>query len=92
MVATALEQFGGVDILFNNAGAGIRKKLHEHTDEEWNFVLNVNLNAMLGAPAPCYRISSRKVAVILSLPLLRFGLWLPPSIPAIALPRQRSSI
>jgi len=46
MVAAALEKFGGVDILYNNAGAGIRKKLHEHTDEEWNFVLNVNLNAM----------------------------------------------
>src|SRR5246500_4494514 len=46
MVATALEKFGGINILYNNAGAGIRKKLHEHTDEEWNFVLNVNLNAM----------------------------------------------
>jgi len=32
--------------LYKNAGAGIRKKLHEHTDEEWNFVLNTNLNAM----------------------------------------------
>jgi NAD(P)-dependent dehydrogenase (short-subunit alcohol dehydrogenase family) len=46
MIATALEKFGDIDILYNNAGAGIRKKLHEHTDEEWNFVLNVNLNAM----------------------------------------------
>ena len=46
MVATALEKFGDVDILYNNAGGGIRKKLHEHTDEEWNFVLNLNLNAM----------------------------------------------
>jgi NAD(P)-dependent dehydrogenase (short-subunit alcohol dehydrogenase family) len=46
MVSTALDKFGDVDILYNNAGAGIRKKLHEHTDEEWNFVLNVNLNAM----------------------------------------------
>jgi len=46
MVKTALDAFGDVDILYNNAGAGIRKKLHEHTDEEWNFVLNTNLNAM----------------------------------------------
>jgi 3-oxoacyl-[acyl-carrier protein] reductase len=46
MVATALDRFGRVDILYNNAGAGIRKKVHEHTDEEWNFVLNTNLNAM----------------------------------------------
>ena len=46
MVTTALENFGDIDILYDNAGAGIRKKLHEHTDDEWNFVLNVNLNAM----------------------------------------------
>jgi len=46
MIAAALETFGDLDILYNNAGAGIRKKLHEHTDEEWNFVLNINLNAM----------------------------------------------
>ena len=46
MIQTALDSFGDVDILYNNAGAGIRKKLHEHSDEEWNFVLNTNLNAM----------------------------------------------
>jgi 3-oxoacyl-[acyl-carrier protein] reductase len=46
MVKTALDSFGDVDILYNNAGAGVRKKLHEHTDEEWNFVVNTNLNAM----------------------------------------------
>ncbi len=45
-VKTAVDTFGKVDILYNNAGAGIRKKIHEHTDEEWNFVLNTNLNAM----------------------------------------------
>ena len=46
MVKTALDSFGDVDILYNNAGAGIRKKVHEHTDEEWKFVLDTNLNAM----------------------------------------------
>jgi NAD(P)-dependent dehydrogenase (short-subunit alcohol dehydrogenase family) len=46
MVNTALDSFGRVDILYNNAGAGVRKKVHEHTDEEWNFVVNTNLNAM----------------------------------------------
>jgi 3-oxoacyl-[acyl-carrier protein] reductase len=46
MVKTALDSFGRIDILYNNAGAGIRKKVHEHTDDEWNFVLNTNLNAM----------------------------------------------
>ena len=46
MVATALEHFGGLDILFNNAGGGVRKKIHEFTDEEWNFVVNLNLNSI----------------------------------------------
>jgi len=45
-VKGAIDTFGRLDILYNNAGAGIRKKIHEHTDEEWNFVLNTNLNAM----------------------------------------------
>ena len=46
MIATALESFGGLDILFNNAGGGVRKKIHEFTDEEWNFVLDLNINAL----------------------------------------------
>jgi 3-oxoacyl-[acyl-carrier protein] reductase len=46
MVKTAVDTFGKIDILYNNAGAGVRKKVHEHSDEEWNFVLNTNLNAM----------------------------------------------
>ena len=46
MVAVALEEFGDLDILFNNAGGGIRKKIHEHTDEEWNFIINLNLNGI----------------------------------------------
>lgn len=46
MVSTALEKFGDLDILYNNAGAGIRKLIHELTDDEWNFVVNLNLNAL----------------------------------------------
>ena len=46
MIATALERFGDLHILFNNAGGGIRKMIHEHTDDEWNFILNLNLNSI----------------------------------------------
>ena len=46
MMKTAVDRYGGVDILYNNAGGGIRKQAHEHTDEEWNFIMDLNLNAI----------------------------------------------
>jgi NAD(P)-dependent dehydrogenase (short-subunit alcohol dehydrogenase family) len=46
MIATALERYGDLHILFNNAGTGVRKLIHECTDEEWNFVVNLNLNGI----------------------------------------------
>lgn len=46
MIATALDSFGDLDILFNNAGGGLRKNIHEFTDQEWNFVLDLNINAL----------------------------------------------
>jgi 3-oxoacyl-[acyl-carrier protein] reductase len=46
MVQGALDSFGRVDILFNNAGVGVRKLLHEMTDAEWDFVLGVNLKGV----------------------------------------------
>jgi NAD(P)-dependent dehydrogenase (short-subunit alcohol dehydrogenase family) len=46
MIAIALETFGDMDILFNNAGGSVRKKLHEFSDDEWNFVVDLNLNGM----------------------------------------------
>lgn len=49
MIDRALERFGDLDILYNNAGGSVRKAIHEFTDEEWNFVLNLNLNAIFRA-------------------------------------------
>lgn len=37
-------QIGPPDILINNAGINIRKPIHEFTLEEWNRVMNTNLN------------------------------------------------
>jgi NAD(P)-dependent dehydrogenase (short-subunit alcohol dehydrogenase family) len=46
MVQTAIERFGGFDILFNNAGTGIRKPVHELTEDEWDLVLDTNLKSV----------------------------------------------
>jgi NAD(P)-dependent dehydrogenase (short-subunit alcohol dehydrogenase family) len=41
----ALESFGRIDVLVNNAGISIVKALHEHTPEEWDRVMNTNVKA-----------------------------------------------
>jgi NAD(P)-dependent dehydrogenase (short-subunit alcohol dehydrogenase family) len=44
--AHALEHFGRIDILVNNAGVALVKAIHEHTPQEWDFVMNTNVKAL----------------------------------------------
>ncbi|RDU37096.1 short-chain dehydrogenase [Neobacillus piezotolerans] len=37
------QQFGKIDVLFNNAGLIRRKTVVEHTEEDWDLVINVSL-------------------------------------------------
>ena len=46
MVATAVERWGGLDILHNNVGIESRKDLLETTEEEWDRVMAVDLKSM----------------------------------------------
>jgi 3-oxoacyl-[acyl-carrier protein] reductase len=43
LINEALEVFGGVDVLINNAGITHVKKLIDTTEEEWDQTLNINL-------------------------------------------------
>lgn len=45
----ALDAFGRIDVLVNNAGVSVVKPLHEHTAEEWDHVFNTNVKAVLWA-------------------------------------------
>lgn len=53
MVQTALDQFGGVHILVNNAGIGIRKAPQDYTLQDWNLIMDINLT---GTFLPCRQI------------------------------------
>ena len=48
MVDAAVKAFGKIDILVNNAGPYIfeRKKMAEYEVDEWNYIVNGNLNAV----------------------------------------------
>lgn len=45
-VATAVECFGGLQILVNNAGVGSYSNVADTTDEEWDSVIGTNLTAV----------------------------------------------
>ena len=45
MVQTALEQWGRIDVLFNNAGILLLRSIEEMTEAEWDRVMAVNVKA-----------------------------------------------
>ncbi len=46
LVAQVVSEFGGIDILFNNAGICINEPAESMSDEQWLQVVNVDLNAV----------------------------------------------
>ncbi len=49
MVQTAVSEFGGLDIVFNNPGGRLRGRIHEVTEEQWDWVVNLNLKGLFHA-------------------------------------------
>jgi NAD(P)-dependent dehydrogenase (short-subunit alcohol dehydrogenase family) len=47
MVDTAVERFGGLDILVNNAGVGKIIPFFETTEQDWNFMFDINCKGLL---------------------------------------------
>jgi len=46
MLQATLERFGGVDVLVNSAGVGTESPIIEMLEEEWDWVLGVNLKGV----------------------------------------------
>ena len=45
MVQNVLQKYGRIDILVNNVGSGLKKELVETNDEDWQYLLQVNLTS-----------------------------------------------
>ena len=81
MVEAAIAKFGRLDILVNNAGTLKRAKTEESSAEDWNTVINVNLNAVFHAAQAAGRhmLQNRggKIVNIASLLSFQGGLFVP---------------
>ena len=45
-VATAISAFGRIDVMINNAGIALVKRIADHSPEEWDRVMNVNVKSI----------------------------------------------
>ncbi len=49
MIATAVDRWGRLDVMFNNAGVNRPQHFLETTEDNWNFIMNVNaLGVLIG--------------------------------------------
>jgi 2-deoxy-D-gluconate 3-dehydrogenase len=59
-VKKALDEFGKVSILINNAGTNIRKMPQDYTVEEWDTIMNVNLRGAFLCSKAIYPAMKKK--------------------------------
>jgi 3-oxoacyl-[acyl-carrier protein] reductase len=56
IVETATREFGGLDLLVNNAGIALGKPFEETTDEEFDRIMNVNVRSVFRMTRAACRI------------------------------------
>jgi 3-oxoacyl-[acyl-carrier protein] reductase len=67
MMEKAIQKFGRIDIMVNNAGVYVSKPFTETTEEDWDFMLNINLKgAFLCSSAASKHMIKQKSGKIIS--------------------------
>jgi len=62
-IKRVVKEAGDIDFLVNNAGVSTLKSVFEHTEEDWDYILNVNLKAVfLLTQLVCQRMVENKKA------------------------------
>ncbi len=56
MIDTAVKEFGGLDILVNNAGVGRIIPFLETTEQDWNFMFDINCKGLLWCSQAAARV------------------------------------
>lgn len=82
VVNTCVEKFGKIDILVNNAGTIRRAPLLEYKDEDWNAVMDINLNSVYFLSQATAKVmvkqGSGKIINIASMLSFQGGKFVPP--------------
>ena len=82
VVNKAIEEFGKIDILINNAGTIRRTPLLEYKEEDWNAVMDINLNAVYFLSQEVAKIMKKqgggKIINVASMLSFQGGKFVPP--------------
>ena len=82
VVSTCLEEFGKIDILVNNAGTTRRAPLLEYKDEDWQAVMDINLNSVYYLSQAVAKVMAKqgygKIINIASMLSFQGGKFVPP--------------
>jgi len=82
VVKAAMENFDKIDILVNNAGTIRRAPLLEYTEEDWDAVMDINLNAVYFLSQEVARVMAKqgsgKIINIASMLTFQGGKFVPP--------------
>jgi len=60
MVMKAINHFGNIDVLINNAGIQYVAPIEEFPTEKWNAIIDVNLNAVFHTSKSVWNIMKKK--------------------------------